>query len=384
MGISLHVNSGRSARRFELAIGHLPVTARRPGKKSIGVFVVIFALVWGGISVMGFVAMLLGDQAFEPAMLVFFLFPLLAVGMFLFGVHQLVWRKTITLDRQFVAVVERGLRGTKEWREQLANYTGVLRRTRQVRTRNSSYTLYLIDLHHEDETKTINLFTDTREGDARAKWETYARALELPALEQGQGGVLRREAADLDKSVGELIREGKVEVDFDALTRTAKGLSVDFEGDSVVLTRTGPKYPWWGMLIAVTFPLIFVAVALLAPDMPWFVRIVFGVGGLSLEVALIVGVVRDIVSRQRHRVGPRHLKVSAVSPRGEKKGMQIPVGEIESVTIARDSRGAAPAVVIAGDRETLEFGAYLPRPALDFVMNTVLARVAEAERYRRY
>ncbi len=384
MGIGLYVNPGRSAQRFELDIGHLPVTARRTNSRVLGVFIVIFALVWGGFPTVGIFAILGDGQTFEPAMLMFFLFPAIGVGMLLYGIHLLVWRKTITLDRGSVAVVESGLRGTKEWREQLANYIGVLRRVRHVRTKNSSYTLYIIDLIHENESKTINLFTDLTEASHRAKWESYARALEMPALEQGQGGLLKRDAADLDKSVGELIKEGKVEVDFDALTRTARGLAVEIEGDSVVLTRTGPRYPWWGMLIAVAIPLVFVAVALLAPNMPLFMRIAFGGLGAIFEVAFIIGMIRELLSRQRLRVGPRQLWVSVVSPWGEKKGKPIPVGEVESVTIAGGSGNAMSAVVIASDTETLKFGAYLPRPSLDFVMNTVLAKLAEAERYRRY
>lgn len=383
MGISLNVNLSKRSQRFELDISHLPVVAQRKKSRLLGVFIVIFALVWGGFPVAGIAAILSGDQAFEPAMIVFLLFPLLGLGIFAFGVHQLVWRKTITLDRDFVTVVERGLRGAKQWREQLANYTGVLQRTRRVRTKNSSYTLYIVDLIHEDDSKKINLYTDTGEAGHRAKWEAYARALELPALEQGQGGVLRREAADLDKSVGELIGEGKVEIDFDALTRTAKGLSVDYEGDTVVLTRTGPKHPWWGMLIGVTFPLVFVAVALMAPGMPWFMRILFGGLGAVFEIVFVLGVLWDLVSRQRIRVGPRDLKVSTVSPWGEKEGKQMPIGGIENVTIARDSNGASPAVVMAGDADTLKFGSGLSGSSLDFVMNTVLAKVAEAERYNR-
>lgn len=195
--------------------------------------------------------------------------------------------------------------------------------------------------------------------------------------------MLRREAADLDKSVGELIGEGKVEIDFDALTRTAKGLSVDYEGDTVVLTRTGPKHPWWGMLIGVTFPLVFVAVALMAPGMPWFMRILFGGLGAVFEIVFVLGVLWDLVSRQRIRVGPRDLKVSTVSPWGEKEGKQMPIGGVENVTIARDSNGASPAVVMAGDADTLKFGSGLSGSSLDFVMNTVLAKVAEAERYNR-
>ena len=45
--------------------------------------------------------------------------------------------------------------------------------------------------------------------------------------------MVRRDAGDLDKSVGELIQEGKVDIDYDTLSRPAEGLAVDIEGDAI-------------------------------------------------------------------------------------------------------------------------------------------------------
>ena len=68
------------------------------------------------------------------------------------------------------------------------------------------------DLLHPEEDKTVNVSTSTDRRAWRGKWEDYARRLDLPALENGDGGLIARDAGDLDKSVGELARDGKIAV----------------------------------------------------------------------------------------------------------------------------------------------------------------------------
>ena len=86
------------------------------------------------------------------------MFPVIGVGLLLLGVHQFMWHKTITVDGRHVSVVERGLRGTSEWQEPLSAFRGVKRATRRIRRKNSSYTIYQIDLLHPETVKTVNLY----------------------------------------------------------------------------------------------------------------------------------------------------------------------------------------------------------------------------------
>jgi hypothetical protein len=380
--MAITINLGGGGRRWEMDLSTLPAERVQTGSRSMGVFLVVFALLWGGIPLLGLISELQAGRL-GPETLLFLIFPVFGLGLLLFGVHSLMWRRRIAFDGSAFTVAEHGLRGTKQWREPLSAYQGVMRHTRRVRTKNSSYTLYMIDLVHPDGDRTINLYTDTREGGLREKWEEAARRLALPALEEGEGGMVRREVGDLDKSVGELIAEGKVEIDYDTLSQRAKGLAVSFEGDVVVLTRTGPVNPWWGSLIAVLFPLIFVGVAIYAPDMPWFMRYLFGGLGALFEVAFVIGVLTDILSRQRLRVGPAGVWVNRAYGGSETGGKQIDATGIETVTIARKSGGSRPALAIAGDRETVTFGRGLSRRSLEFAMHTVLAKIAETGRWRK-
>ena len=377
--MAISINLGRRGRRWRLDLSSPPVEAHQAGSKIGAVFLILFALIWGGFPTVGLFSILQsGDLG--PEAVIFLIFPVVGVGILLFGIHSFLWRRSVAFDGRAFTVTERGLKGEKSWTEPLSAYDGVMRNTRRVKTRNSSYTLYMIDLVHPDGDRKINLYTDTSVAGFRGKWESYARQLKLPAFEQGEGGMVRREAADLDKSVGELIKEGKVEVDYGALSRPAEGLAVDIEGDAIAITRTGPQNPWWGSLLAILFPLIFVGVGFFAPGLDLVFRVVFGGMGLLFELLFAIGVYKDLTTRERLRVGPDGLRVNKAGSGGESEGKFIPAGEIEAITLKRKDNQWRPSVVVSSDRETLRFGSGLPRTSLEFVMNTVLAKIAETER----
>jgi hypothetical protein len=382
MGISINLGSSGRSRRWRIDLSSPPVEAHQTGSRFGALFLILFALVWGGFPTVGLFSLIRsGDMGAEAFL--FLLFPAIGLGILAFGIRNLVWRRSVSFDGRNFSVTERGLLGGKSWTEPLSGYDGVLRKTKRVKTKNSSYTLYMVDLIHPDPDRRINLYTDTSSGEFRAKWEEYARQLNLPAFEEGDGVAVRREAADLDKSVGELLREGKMEVDYDALTRSAEGLATDFEGDWLVITRTTPQNPWWGSLLAVLFPLIFVGAGLFAPGMDMFGRAMFvGVGSL-FEIILVAGVYNDLTSRARLRVGPEGVRVNKVRSSGENEGKFIPVQELETVVVSKKDNEWQGSLVIASDRETLRFGAGLPRTSLDFVANTILAKIADAERRGR-
>jgi len=383
MAISINLGGGRGrGKRWRIDLSSPPVEAHQTGSKAGAVFLILFALVWGGFPVVGLFSVLQSGDV-GPELFIFLIFPVIGVGILLFGIHNFLWRRAIAFDGQSFTVTESGLKGTKSWTEPLAAYEGVMRNTRRVKTKNSSYTLYMIDLVHPDPDRKINLFTDTADSGFRGRWEQLARELNLPAFEQGEGGMVRRDSGDLDKSVGELIQEGKVDIDYDALSRPATGLAVDIDGDTIAITRTGPQNPWWGSLIAVLFPLIFVGVGFFVSDLGLFGRIIFGGMGLLFEVLFVIGVYQDLTTRARLRVGPDGVRVNKVGSRGENKGKFIPAAEIEAITMKRKDNGGRSSVVISSDRENLRFGVGLPRMSREFAMNTVLAKVAETERRRQ-
>lgn len=359
----------------EIDVSRLPATVERTGSKFFGIFMVVFALVWGGFPLGGFMAT--WPQALDdPAMALMLLFPLIGVGLLLFGLRQIVWRQAVTIDDIFVSVAERGLFGETEWREQRSAYRGVLSRTRQVRRKNSTTTYYLVDLLHPDAKKTVNLSTSTDRRAWRGKWESYARRLDLPALEDGDGGLIARDAGDLDTSAGELARDGKIAFADVDLAAPPVGLAVERRADALVITRSGPQNSLPGALVAVLFPLVFVYVGFFLDDVPWPVGLLFGTLGLIFEAVVLAGMAWDLLSRRRLRVGPEAARVTTVSRWGETRGRGLPLAAVEGVKVAKVSGQWQASLVISGDRESLKFGAGLPADSLDFLRNAVLARLA--------
>lgn len=353
-----------------------PATMTRRGSKVMGVILIGFAAVWGGVPTVGLLNSL-NELGQRPELLIMLLFPVIGTGLALFGLHLMVWRKSVTIDKYFVSVEESGLRGARRWQEMLQSYRGVKTRTRRVRRKNSSYTLYLIELLHDEREKTVLLYQSRSDRGWRGKWEAYARWLKLPALEEGIGGLVAREVEDLDKSVAELIGEGKVAVDYAVLQQKAEGLAADIEGEDLVITRTGPQNGLVASLFMLTFPLIFVYFGFFFDDIPSGFGWIFGGFGLLFETLFIAGVVWDRISRSRLRIGPDELRLCTVSAKGETKGKTLPVADVESVQVARHEGRGTPQLIVSGDRRKLRFGAGLPQASLAFAANAVLAKIAK-------
>lgn len=367
-------NLGRRHLEARTPLGELPVTVTRQASRFHAGFICAFALIWGAFPLVGLFAV--GGEIDRGAIFVVTLFPLIAVGLFLYGLRQWRWRKAITIAKDRVAVTERGLFATTSWDEPLAAYEGVVARTRRVsRSKGSSYTVYLVDLYHADDDRTVTLFASLRESDWRANWEGAARRLGLKALEESGDGLIERDPEDLDKSVADLMEEGKVAVDYDLLQEKAEGIAVDIDGDILVVTRAGPQNNLLAALVFLLFPLIFIGVAIFS-DAPALASWLVGAFGMLFEVLIILGIAWDVLSRQRLRIGRDRVRVCSVSRWGETKGKSLPVAEIELVKLGgEEKKRAKPGLNILGDRGKLHFGRGLPEDTLHFIRNLILAKI---------
>lgn len=363
---------------WEIDLGRLPVSVERNAGVVFGLLIFLFGCVWGGFPVFGLI-----QNGFDlgrgPEQLLFLIFPIVGIGIALYGLHMILHRKSITIDRYFVAVAERGLLGARQWREQISGYQGVLARTRRVSTKHSSYTLYLVDLKHDDDARTINLYTARGDRHWRGRWEDYARRLGLPALEEGADGLVQRDVDDLDKSVTELLQEGKVAVNHDLLAQNgAKGVHAEARGDALVLTRTGPQNPLWGWLLGVAFPSVFIYFGLFFDDTPMIARFFLGGLGILFAAAFLWAGIWDRISRQRLVITPDYAHLHAVSPFGASKGKRLAIAEVEGVEVQRGRKNDRRfALTIATDNKSLRFGLGLPAASLDYIRNAVLAQLAE-------
>ena len=117
----------------------------------------------------------------------------IGIALVLWGLRILMRRQTIRIDDDCVHVTVRRVTGATSWSEPLTNYRGVVWRSEPIYRRDSWQTLHLIDLWHEDPSKTVTLFSSTSAVAARDFWQGWTESLGLVAI--------RRQAGDEDVPV---------------------------------------------------------------------------------------------------------------------------------------------------------------------------------------
>jgi hypothetical protein len=145
--------------------------------------------------------------------------------------------KTIEIDQYLIKVtvtegrfVWRG-RAQNEWYAPIPEFKGVLFRSdsrHEIDIDSSDWvTWHKLILIHQNEKKSIELYSSQVEADTRRLWAAVASALRLPALHKTGDGIESRTPTDLKKSLRQLAMEGKVSVDFDANLAPPKGIVLE-------------------------------------------------------------------------------------------------------------------------------------------------------------
>jgi hypothetical protein len=353
----------------DLDLDHLPLTLKLIDGRFLGAFMVVFSLLWGGLP-----GLILLSQWRDLGLMALpmLLFPAIGLGIFGFALHWFFRRKTITIGDELVQCEERSLRGGREsWIQAISGYRGVLYQITRVQRGKSSYTAYAVRLEHLDGDRSIPLYLSTDPKMARRQWERASRRFRLPALEEAAEGEIRRDVEDLDKSVAELAAEGKLETDFQARP-PPDGLVATYEGDALLVTRTGPVNNLFVMLLVAAFPWVFIVIGWREGGFAYL----FLAFGVLFELAIIAGIIWDMATRQRLRVTAEQVAKYWVAAWGQGRGKRLAAAGIESVHIGKSGSGAGTRLVIAGDDEILQFGARLSDEALEWLRQAVLSRLA--------
>lgn len=303
---------------------------------------------------------------------VFLLFPAFGVFIVAPAVWRLLQHRHAVVDKYLVTVEGWSLLGREAWRVPLDTFLGVRHRTGIIRRKRSSTTYQIIELVHPDPKKTILLWVERGDAVPRERWETYARLLNLAAL--NADGVAR-DREDLDKSLRQMVQEGKVPVAFDPAGPVPQGLQVNrLQRDGQEMLEVmiqAPRLPGW---LVVLFVLILLPVGigvLLEGENPFGLVVVIAMLGLVFYM------------RRHDRQHPRLLQLTrqAISyddkwggVRGSGAGLSLPLDQVEQVHLADNGRE----LVIASDRGQIRTGAGLDRAALDWLKNYLTATILHA------
>ncbi|MDD5070217.1 MAG: hypothetical protein PHV17_05755 [Candidatus Omnitrophica bacterium] len=301
--------------------------------------------------------------------LVFFL---LGTALFLIGLNQFIVKGQIAITNDTVLFSKKNIFGKKEWREFLVKYEGVLYRSEyHAGSKNrSSYTLYIIELKHSDPKKKLLLYQSRSAQDTRQKWESYSRALKLSALEMSQETIVKREVGDLDKSVKDLIGEGKIRIDKAVLARIPEGIEIKNQGRNLIITVTKKRLSLPLLISAQLFIIIFIGLPFFAQEAAFM----FTVIGLFFEMIFLAVIAWVYFFKSQLLILNEELSVSYLSRWGNFNGGKLERKSIEQVRIksTTDNINGNKIIVIESDFGNLKFGQGLPDDSLRWLANFII------------
>ena len=183
----------------------------------------IGALLFGGIfAAFPILLFLMSDWTDEsiplPAYVLLAMFLAVGIGIMALGVSAFLHKVEIGIDKRDVVGLRRSIKGTRTWRDSLALHCGLFAEEEYHSggKNRSSYTLYKVVLkHREDAHRDVELFCSRSDDQHRHETEFFAKFLGHPVLvDDGEGQYVERAVEDLDKPIGELVDEGKIDVQF--------------------------------------------------------------------------------------------------------------------------------------------------------------------------
>lgn len=360
----------KSSQIKEIDLSRLPVTQVDKGSRGGGIFLMLFACLWSGIPTLILIKAI-SSGAMEPGLWALLLFSIIGTGLFLGGLYMLTCQTTTVLSREHASVTQKSIFGTKQWTARLSDFTGIRSRSEyHPGTRHSpAYTLYIVELLHPAPKQTVRLYEARTESGVRGIWENACRVLALPAVE-GEGATLvTRAVEDLDKSVRELAREGKLHVNFDPTKPPPAGLTLRVDATFLELSikaRKGPTIA--GGLFGILFSGIFVYVGFFIKGGPFF----FGIVGSVIMLIVILMVVWSLITTEQIRVAKEEIHSLRKTPWGLTTGIRINTTGVETVRIGKKGGQGATGILIETDGGTQIVGAGLPSPSLEWLRNCIL------------
>lgn len=337
---------------------------------------------------------------------------------------------TYRVDRDRVAFFPKGTSADPAWTEDLHTYSDV-RWERFLRTRHKSGNSradrkpihhHVVALAHPDPARSVPLFYgssgiapmqglglarrafasarsgDDAEraaleaeaarlaggGDPRGHWERFAALLDMPAIDARDGHKEIRDAADLDKPVRDLAREGKLEAAWDnrpapaPLETESRGSPDDPDSQSLLVVLRAPRHPMLCKLFIGVGTLVLLTGLWNLSFGPVLFGLLFAGAGAGIWYAELKFPRRLEITRQ---------VITHTIPGNASQGFSVPLSAIEGVSLRRiDSAkvegGTLPLsgrqIVLSTDDGDFALGRGLPGPALDWLHRYILAAVAHA------
>lgn len=281
--------------------------------------------------------------------------------------------RKILFDGKNIQIVDRQIGGKKNiYKEALKNYEGVQLRIEFFQFGFLNKNRYIIELRHKNLHKVAPLYISTSGKNIRSKWKYYAKSLNLPALILTNNGLVKRDVEDLDKSVRELFREGKLKNDYNAAASLPESVVVVRKKDKTVIKMA--KILWdayniiaWGIIILAAAALLIFVFAY-DGGTP---STIFIAGSLLVLLCAVVSLFRrDKIAIKKHK-----LVIVHKFPLRNFKKDEINKNDIEAIVVTENPATGRYFLSITSNAKNIIFGKKMPAEALDWIRKYLINNI---------
>lgn len=287
--------------------------------------------------------------------------------------------KKIYFDGKMVEILNRPAFGMKKvYRENIANYDGVLLRIEFYQFGFLNKNKYIIELHHKNAKKTAPLYISTSNKDIRKKWKYYAQTLNLPALVETDEGLVKREVADLDKSLKEMAEIWGLKKDFKSKNKLPPYVAYTVKPDKIVIKAR--KIIWDAYNIIAWICVFFYALAAVAVSLnlgafsSTFLWIFYSAGAAGIVTAVFLLFRKDKLVIKKDKIVNTH-KYMLFS----RKNDEMKKDDVAYVDVTLNPVTERYFVTISSDEKTMIFGKKLPTQSLRWVKNFVINEIVNED-----
>jgi hypothetical protein len=363
--------NGSRAREFKLALDQLPFTHIMKGSRFLGLILMGQAAVTGA----GTAAMVIWfvQGIATPPIELFLIFAVWATIALPTGLHQLSSVTTTTIDARQVSFSSKSLIRSKQWMEEIDRYEGIAYREESHggSKRSSPYTLHIVELYHADSKKTQKIYQSISARGVRAIWEDYCRKLNLPAVEKDGNTLIKRNVEDLDKSIRDLVKGGKLNIAFDPSRTPPKGVKVNAAGDIFEVILTKDEFSIVIYIFVLLFPGIFIFVSVNREG-----GLPFLIIGIIIGLVMVSALLWARFTKERIKIGEDTVYLNRITPWGETAGTTIITSEIESVVVDKKDNHFHKQVFIKTDQQQEAIGGGLSAEALEWLKNCIISIIS--------
>ena len=290
--------------------------------------------------------------------------------------------KKIFFDGKKVQIIYRPAFGAKKVvKESIGNYEGVRFRIEFFQFGFMTKNKYIIELYHKNPQKTAPLYISTKGKNIRKIWEYYAQKLNLPAVVLTDEGMVRREVSDLDKSIKEMVEEGKTINSYNDREPLPPTIAFVRKRDKTVIKAR--KIFWDAYNIIAWFCLLLFGGVLLFASFnaevvsSHFSRefiLAFYVVGLFIIAASVIALFRKdkiVVKRDKIVIVHKFMLFS-------RKNNEIKKADIEAVEVTVNPATGRYYLSIISDNRTAIFGKKIPIEDLRWVKKFLINEVVNS------